>query len=212
MHAQTSKHAGSPHAAAVPADRRTALLRLPADRHRGLQRRADHGRHRRQPRGIQRRRDALRGGRHRHDRDAPLAGRAARAGAGCCWRRPRCSRSARSSADSPAACPPFGLGRALMALGCASFMTAGRVLVNHIPPSPRRFTGIRFFAAGLAWGMAAGPCWRRWRWPDPAGVRPSCCCRCPRCCWRCWRPGSWTTAEASGARLWRPRNRSPCWC
>ena len=52
---------------------------------------------------------------------------------------------------------PFGLGRALMALGCASFMTAGRVLVQHIPPSPRRFTGIRFFAAGLAWGIAAGP-------------------------------------------------------
>jgi len=51
----------------------------------------------------------------------------------------------------------FGLGRSLMALGCASFMTAGRVLVNHIPASPRRFTGIRFFAAGLAWGIAAGP-------------------------------------------------------
>jgi MFS family permease len=51
----------------------------------------------------------------------------------------------------------FGLGRSLMALGCASFMTAGRVLVNRIPPSPRRFTGIRFFAAGLAWGIAAGP-------------------------------------------------------
>ena len=44
-----------------------------------------------------------------------------------------------------------------MALGCASFMTAGRVLVNRIPPSPRRFTGIRFFAAGLAWGIVAGP-------------------------------------------------------
>jgi DHA2 family multidrug resistance protein len=51
----------------------------------------------------------------------------------------------------------FGLGRVAMALGCASFMTAGRVLVNHIPPSPRRFTGIRFFAAGLAWGLVAGP-------------------------------------------------------
>src|SRR3982751_137708 len=51
----------------------------------------------------------------------------------------------------------FGLGRVLMALGCASFMTAGRVLVNHIPPSPQRFTGIKFFAAGLAWGAVAGP-------------------------------------------------------
>ncbi|AMM26381.1 MFS transporter [Variovorax sp. PAMC 28711] len=51
----------------------------------------------------------------------------------------------------------FALGRVLMALGCGSFMTAGRVLVNHIPPSPRRFTGIKFFAAGLAWGAVAGP-------------------------------------------------------
>ncbi|MFM9923018.1 MFS transporter [Variovorax sp. H27-G14] len=51
----------------------------------------------------------------------------------------------------------FGLGRVTMALGCASFMTAGRVLVQHIPPSPRRFTGIKFFAAGLAWGLVAGP-------------------------------------------------------
>ncbi|MEO6854641.1 MAG: MFS transporter, partial [Rhodoferax sp.] len=37
----------------------------------------------------------------------------------------------------------FAVGRALMAAGGASFMTAGRVLVNHIPPSPRRFNGIR---------------------------------------------------------------------
>ena len=51
----------------------------------------------------------------------------------------------------------FALGRVLMALGCASFLTAGRVLVNHIPPSPQRFTGIKFFAAGLAWGGVAGP-------------------------------------------------------
>ncbi|MDB5849562.1 MAG: hypothetical protein JWP29_3314 [Rhodoferax sp.] len=51
----------------------------------------------------------------------------------------------------------FAAGRMLMALGCGSFMTAGRVLVNHIPPSPRRFTGIKLFAAGLAWGGVAGP-------------------------------------------------------
>jgi len=51
----------------------------------------------------------------------------------------------------------FALGRVLMALGCSSFLTAGRVLVNHIPPSARRFTGIKFFAAGLAWGVVAGP-------------------------------------------------------
>ncbi|APW35824.1 hypothetical protein RD110_00165 [Rhodoferax koreense] len=53
--------------------------------------------------------------------------------------------------------PLFALGRVLMALGCASFLTAGRVLVNHIPLSPRRFTGIKFFASGLAWGGVAGP-------------------------------------------------------
>ena len=51
----------------------------------------------------------------------------------------------------------FALGRVVMALGCASFLTAGRVLVNHIPASPRRFTGIKCFAAGLAWGGVAGP-------------------------------------------------------
>lgn len=53
--------------------------------------------------------------------------------------------------------PAFALGRVVMAVGCGSFMTAGRVLVNHIPPSPRRFTGIKFFASGLAWGLVAGP-------------------------------------------------------
>lgn len=64
----------------------------------------------------------------------------------------------------------FIAGRALMALGCASFMTAGRVLVNRLPPSPSRFTGIRFFAAGLAWGTVVGPLvaalaltWFNWR-------------------------------------------------
>ncbi|MEO7104967.1 MAG: MFS transporter, partial [Rhodoferax sp.] len=53
--------------------------------------------------------------------------------------------------------PQFAMGRVLMALGCAAFLTVGRLLVNHIPPSPRRFTGIRFFASGLAWGGVAGP-------------------------------------------------------
>lgn len=51
----------------------------------------------------------------------------------------------------------FALGRVLMAAGGASFMTAGRVLVNNVPPSPRRFNGIRSFATGLAAGAAAGP-------------------------------------------------------
>ncbi|MEO8113761.1 MAG: MFS transporter, partial [Phenylobacterium sp.] len=56
----------------------------------------------------------------------------------------------------------FAAGRVVMALGCASFMTAARMLVNHIPPSPRRFTGIKFLASGLAWGVAAGPLLASW--------------------------------------------------
>lgn len=51
----------------------------------------------------------------------------------------------------------FTAGRLLTALGCASFFTAGRVLVNFIPPSPRRFTGVKFFASGIAWGGVCGP-------------------------------------------------------
>jgi DHA2 family multidrug resistance protein len=56
----------------------------------------------------------------------------------------------------------FTAGRLVMAVGCASFMTAARMLVNHIPPSPRRFTGIKFLASGLAWGIAAGPLLASW--------------------------------------------------
>lgn len=56
----------------------------------------------------------------------------------------------------------FTAGRLVMAVGCASFMTAARMLVNHIPPSPRRFTGIKFLASGLAWGLAAGPLLASW--------------------------------------------------
>jgi MFS family permease len=51
----------------------------------------------------------------------------------------------------------FIVGRLLTALGCASFFTAARVLVNSIPPSPKRFTGIRFLASGVAWGGVCGP-------------------------------------------------------
>jgi MFS family permease len=51
----------------------------------------------------------------------------------------------------------FAMGRMLMASGCASFMTAGRVLVNRMPPTPARFTGIRFFASGISWGATIGP-------------------------------------------------------
>lgn len=51
----------------------------------------------------------------------------------------------------------FVAGRLVMAMGCSSFFTAGRVLVNAIPPSPARFTGIKFFASGIAWGGVCGP-------------------------------------------------------
>ncbi|MGJ7505944.1 MFS transporter [Variovorax sp. GT1P44] len=51
----------------------------------------------------------------------------------------------------------FAAGRLVTALGCASFFTAGRVLVNRIPPSASRFTGVKFFASGIAWGGVCGP-------------------------------------------------------
>lgn len=53
--------------------------------------------------------------------------------------------------------PAFVVGRAVMGLGGAAFMTTGRVLVNLIPPSPGRFTGIKYFATGLAAGIAFAP-------------------------------------------------------
>jgi len=53
--------------------------------------------------------------------------------------------------------PAFLAGRAVMGLGGAAFMTTGRVLVNLIPPSPKRFTGIKFFATGLGAGIAFAP-------------------------------------------------------
>jgi DHA2 family multidrug resistance protein len=53
--------------------------------------------------------------------------------------------------------PPFLVGRAVMGLGGAAFMTTGRVLVNLIPPSPKRFTGIKYFATGLGAGIALAP-------------------------------------------------------
>jgi MFS family permease len=51
----------------------------------------------------------------------------------------------------------FIAGRLLMACGAPSFMLAARLFVNVFPPSPARFTGIRFFASGLASGIAAAP-------------------------------------------------------
>ncbi|MDT3250460.1 MFS transporter [Serratia sp. root2] len=52
---------------------------------------------------------------------------------------------------------PFLFGRVVMAVGGASFMTGARVLVNLLPPSPLRFTGIKVFASGLALGTALSP-------------------------------------------------------
>ncbi|QQX89204.1 MFS transporter (plasmid) [Cupriavidus necator] len=51
----------------------------------------------------------------------------------------------------------FLLGRLVMALGGASFMTSARIMVNHIHPGPQRFTGIKAFAVALAAGTAAAP-------------------------------------------------------
>jgi DHA2 family multidrug resistance protein len=48
-------------------------------------------------------------------------------------------------------------GRIIMAIGGASFMTTARVLVNLLPPSPLRFSGIKAFATGLAAGTALAP-------------------------------------------------------
>lgn len=47
-------------------------------------------------------------------------------------------------------------GRCLMGLGGGAFMTAGRTLV-HLAPGPFRFLGIRYFATGLAVGIASAP-------------------------------------------------------
>jgi DHA2 family multidrug resistance protein len=51
----------------------------------------------------------------------------------------------------------FVIGRAVMGLGGAAFMTSGRVIINRIAPGPFRFTGIKFFATGLASGIAVAP-------------------------------------------------------
>lgn len=51
----------------------------------------------------------------------------------------------------------FLAGRVVMALGGGTFMTSSRLLVNLIPPSPARFTGIKAFATALAVGSASGP-------------------------------------------------------
>jgi MFS family permease len=51
----------------------------------------------------------------------------------------------------------FLIGRSVMALGGASFMTSARMMINLIPAGPRRFVGIAAFATSLAIGNAAAP-------------------------------------------------------
>ncbi len=53
--------------------------------------------------------------------------------------------------------PQFLAGRAVMGLGGAAFMTSARLLINLMPPSPRRFLGIKVFASALTSGTAAAP-------------------------------------------------------
>jgi DHA2 family multidrug resistance protein len=65
----------------------------------------------------------------------------------------------------------FLAGRVCMAMGGGSLMTSARLLVNLIPPSPARFTGIKYFASALAVSSASAP-WLAstaishdgWRW------------------------------------------------
>ncbi len=51
----------------------------------------------------------------------------------------------------------FTVGRMIMALDGASFMTSARLMVNLLPPGPGRFVGVKVFATGLASGTAAAP-------------------------------------------------------
>jgi MFS family permease len=51
----------------------------------------------------------------------------------------------------------FTVGRVIMALGGASFMTSARLMVNLLPPGPGRFVGVKVFATGLAGGTASAP-------------------------------------------------------
>lgn len=51
----------------------------------------------------------------------------------------------------------FAAGRLVMAIGGGVFMTASRMMVNLIPPSPQRLQGIAAFGAALSLGLAFGP-------------------------------------------------------
>jgi MFS family permease len=51
----------------------------------------------------------------------------------------------------------FAAGRVLMAAGGGVFMTAARMMVNLMPPSPQRMAGIAAFGGALATGLALAP-------------------------------------------------------
>jgi len=53
--------------------------------------------------------------------------------------------------------PQFVVGRVVMALAGGPFLTTSRVMVNLIPPSPRRFRGILAYAGGLAFCNGIAP-------------------------------------------------------
>ncbi|MFC5525870.1 MFS transporter [Rhodanobacter ginsengisoli] len=51
----------------------------------------------------------------------------------------------------------FLLGRVVMALGGGAFFTSARMIIHHALAGPRRFTGIKSLAYGVALCIAAGP-------------------------------------------------------
>jgi DHA2 family multidrug resistance protein len=51
----------------------------------------------------------------------------------------------------------FFMGRCVMAVGTGGILTGARLSVNHIPPGPRRFLGIKALATPLCIGTAAAP-------------------------------------------------------
>jgi MFS family permease len=51
----------------------------------------------------------------------------------------------------------FAVGRTIMAAGGGVFMTAARMLINLVPPSPQRMLGIAAFGGALVCGMSAAP-------------------------------------------------------
>jgi len=51
----------------------------------------------------------------------------------------------------------FLIGRIVMAVGGGVLFTSARMIIHHLMPGPRRFTGIRALGMSLALALAAGP-------------------------------------------------------